>query len=295
MLAFLPALAAAVHAHASPCITGLTRPTAACRLRSPVTMSSPDGAYSLPDSFEDASVQCARTILRVIDSGVAKMRVDFDTSAGDITYTTLRNSLPIARALMMMLSEKLCVEKDGLPAGKLQVLFPDEGTAALVTREWAPPPTVRCACISRYRVPDDASACIVVAPTALDTRPLEVLLNNDAIVSGAVPLIVLNPQLVDMSTGALGLEGRNLLKRMASEFQDVFVLQTLPGAAITRTYPSKYAIWQEDEQAPGGFKFVRDDSRRPSAFAVAEELYQDNSTPGFLKELGSFIRGLQRL
>lgn len=258
-------------------------------------MSSPDGSYSLPDSFEEASAQCSRTILRTIESGMTKMRVDFDTSAGDITYTTLRNSLPIARTLMLQLSQQLCVEREGQPAGQLQVLMPDEGTAALVAREWAPPPTVRCACISRFSLPEDAVACIVVAPTALDTGALGTLLSKDAIASGAVPLIVLNPQLVDLATGALGLEGRTMLKRMSREFQDVFVLQTLPGAAITRTYPAKYAIWKEDEQAPGGFRFVRDDSKRPSAFSVSEELFQDDSTPGFLKELGSFIKGLQRL
>jgi len=259
-------------------------------------MSSPDGAYTLPDSFEDAAEKCSRTVASVLESGISKMRVDFDTSAGDITYTTLRNSLPIARVLTLQLAQKLCVGEDGQPRGRLQVLMPDEGTAALIAREWAPPPTVRPACIARFRVPDDATACLVVAPTALDAAALGALLNADAIASGAVPLIVLNPQLVDMSTGALGLEGRALIKRMASELQDVFVLQTLPGAAITRTYPGNFAIWQEDRAAPGGFKFVRDDSKRPSAFSVSEELMQaDSAAPGFIREIGQFIKGLQRL
>ncbi|KAJ1625468.1 hypothetical protein T492DRAFT_1039452 [Pavlovales sp. CCMP2436] len=258
-------------------------------------MSSPDGAYVLPDSFDDGARQCGANILTALDAGVAKMRIDFDTSAGDITYTTLRNSLPIARTLMLMLAEKLCVEANGQPAGKLQMLMPDEGTAALVAREWAPPPTVHCASIARYRVPEDAVACIVVAPTSLDTGALDALLNSEPVMSGNVPVIVLNPQLVNMNTGALGLEGRQMLKRMASEFPDVFVLQTLPGAAITRKYPDKYAIWQEDPEAPGGFRFVRDDPKRPSAFAISEELYEDTETPGWLKELKSLINSLQRL
>lgn len=295
MLAFVVALAITGEGHVASSRLTPVGSGPRTRLLAPIVMSSPEGSYTLPDSFDDASQQCARTVLSALRTGISKMRVDFDTSAGDITYTTLRNSLPVARSLMLQLAEQLCVESDGRAPGRLQVLMPDEGTAALVAREWAPPPTVRCACIARYRVPEDAVACIVVAPTNLDTAALDALLNSDAIASGNVPLIVLNPKMVDMATGALGLEGRNILKRMAAEFQDVFVLQTLPGAAITRVYPARYAIWQEDPEAAGGFRFVRDDSKRPTPFSVSEELFQDDSTPGIFKELGAFIRGLQRL
>jgi hypothetical protein len=295
MLTLMATLALTSHGHVASARSALAHPQ--LHARTLISMSSPAEEYSLPDSFEDAADCCAQTIMRALGSGVSKARVDFDTSAGDITYTSLRQSMPIARALMLQLAEKLCVtdEASGQPAGKLQILLPDEGTAALLAREWSPPPTVRTACLARYRLPDDAAACIVVAPTALDTKALDTLLSAEPIMSGDVPVVVLNPQMVDLSTGALGLEGRNMLKRMASEFQDVFVLQTLHGAAITRAYPGKYVIWQEDAAASGGFKFVRDDTKRPTPFSVAEELYEDTSTPGFLKEMGQFIRGLQRL
>lgn len=32
-------------------------------------------------------------------SGRERVRIDFDTTAGDLTYTTLKNSLPLVRAL----------------------------------------------------------------------------------------------------------------------------------------------------------------------------------------------------
>lgn len=63
-----------------------------------------DGLYvdglqvsELPDSFDDAldvAVDCAR---RAFESGRDRVRIDFDTTAGDLTYTTLKNSLPLVR------------------------------------------------------------------------------------------------------------------------------------------------------------------------------------------------------
>lgn len=49
----------------------------------------------LPDSFEDAlniAVECTRS---AFETGNNRVRVDFDTTAGDQTYTTLKNSLPL--------------------------------------------------------------------------------------------------------------------------------------------------------------------------------------------------------
>jgi len=272
-------------------------------------------SYTLPDSFDDASRACAAALVSALRRGLTKIRVDFDTSAGDITYTSLRNSMPVARALTELLSAELCgsavpsiplevpesaaeakPEAAG-PSKVLQVLMPDEGTAALAAREWAPPPTVKCSCLARFKLPEEAVACLVVAPTALDTTALDALIKSEGVVSSGVPIIVLNPQLIDLGTGALGLEGRALVKRLALEFADVYVLRTLQGAALTRVYPENYAVWQEDPSAEGGFRFVRDDPRRPSDFEIFEELAgdDDQSGLGFIKEISSFIKGLQRL
>jgi len=260
-------------------------------------MSSPEGSappesYSLPDSFEDASEACGNAVLDCLDRGLTKMRIDFDTSAGDETYTSLRNSMPVARALTMKMCARLCKEETGRT---LQVLLPDEGTAALLKREWAAPDSVQFASLGRYKVPESAAACLIVAPTALDVTTLNKLIQSEEVVSSGVPLIVLNPQLVDLTTGALGLEGRTVMKLMASQFQDVYVLKTLVGAALTRTYPGNYAIWREAPEADGGFSFVRDSLTRPSTMDIMDELTGEDESPGIFKEVGRFIKGLQSL
>ena len=54
----------------------------------------------LPESFEDAVYRAARICNDCIRyKGLNKLRIDFDTSVGDKTYTTLQNTLPVVRLL----------------------------------------------------------------------------------------------------------------------------------------------------------------------------------------------------
>ena len=58
----------------------------------------------LPLSFEDAVARAAKLCARGIrQGGLDKLRIDFDTSVGDMTYTTLKNTLPMARQLSIEL------------------------------------------------------------------------------------------------------------------------------------------------------------------------------------------------
>lgn len=109
------------------------RGTAASRSRASLTMAS---SYSLPDSFDDAVVDCAAAVQKTISGGLAKVRVEFDTSAGDETYTSLRNTLPVAKALTERLAQELCANApgDGESPKVLFLLFPDEGPAVAGAR-----------------------------------------------------------------------------------------------------------------------------------------------------------------
>lgn len=166
-----------------------------------------------------------------------------------------------------------------------------------MSREWELGPGVRAASLARSTVPDDACACLVVAPTALDTASLNKFLAADSGSLGVdVPVILLNAQLVDLTTGAMGLEGRTLTKRVSREFTDAYMLKTIQGGAITRSYPGNFAIWREDQSAVGGYAFVRGSTAKPNVADVAEELAGPvEGGPGLFKEISSFIKGLQRL
>lgn len=47
------------------------------------------------------------------EQGQKLLRIDFDTSAGDETYTTLKASLEMAKQLTKMLAEALIGDKEG--------------------------------------------------------------------------------------------------------------------------------------------------------------------------------------
>lgn len=54
----------------------------------------------LPESFEDAVYRSAKLCVDGIrDRGLQQIRIDFDTSVGDMTYTSLKNTLPACRQL----------------------------------------------------------------------------------------------------------------------------------------------------------------------------------------------------
>lgn len=72
----------------------------------------------------------ADDVLSALNAGAKAMRIDFDTSAGDETYTILKATLPMTKGLLASLAPRL---PEG---GTLRVFFPDEGTAALMQRDW---------------------------------------------------------------------------------------------------------------------------------------------------------------
>jgi hypothetical protein len=98
----------------------------------------------LPASFDDAVDRAANRVVAALRYGSSKLRIDFDTSIGDQTYTTLKNTLPMTRFLVQKLSNllelsPLQVQEDydsGVELRTLRIYFPDMGAAALARRDW---------------------------------------------------------------------------------------------------------------------------------------------------------------
>jgi len=61
----------------------------------------------LPDSFEDAVKRSGLRTLECIATGSKKCRIDFDTSVGDITFTSLKNTLPMVKELVKVLCSEM--------------------------------------------------------------------------------------------------------------------------------------------------------------------------------------------
>lgn len=61
----------------------------------------------LPDSFDDALQIAVDAAKECFDTGRMRVRLEFDTTAGDLTYTTLKNSMPLVCKLLIIHSTAL--------------------------------------------------------------------------------------------------------------------------------------------------------------------------------------------
>ena len=117
----------------------------------------------LPNTFQDAVSRAVERSMASIKSGQMRVRIDFDTSVGDMTYTSLKNSLPmmkefaigLTRAMQLTMSievpdaitsESEAAASTEVPStvssqaseelATMRIFFPDMGAAALARRDW---------------------------------------------------------------------------------------------------------------------------------------------------------------
>ncbi|CAM9315157.1 unnamed protein product [Chrysoparadoxa australica] len=238
-----------------------------------------------------------------IQSGNNRLRIDFDTSVGDLTYTMLKQTLGMAKEYVGGLAIGLkCTDE-----APVKMLFPDMGSAALARKEWKVgeegslvPPGVEFGSVRDSLKAADAG-CIVLCPRnseADDTVRLMRELDESA--AGQF-MILINPELVNMETTGFGLAGRKLRQEVLAKFTTVYYLRTLAWGAIVKEAGRLYSIWEEDDFAEGGYKLLESRSSRPSMTEceeihdIALGLIEPGSTPPLLDALGDFVRDFGRL
>jgi hypothetical protein len=97
------------------------------------------------------------------------------------------------------------------------------------------------------------------------------------------------------------MAGRMLRERLIDQLQYTYYLRTLAWGALTRQWPALYSVWQEDENAIGGYRLIKNLDRLPSNPEV-EDIYdiengtkQERQSGGFLDQFGDFVNGMTRL
>eukprot|EP00559_Dactyliosolen_fragilissimus_P008999 CAMPEP_0184863398 /NCGR_PEP_ID=MMETSP0580-20130426/10912_1 /TAXON_ID=1118495 /ORGANISM="Dactyliosolen fragilissimus" /LENGTH=399 /DNA_ID=CAMNT_0027361705 /DNA_START=60 /DNA_END=1259 /DNA_ORIENTATION=+ len=338
----------------------------------------------LPDSLEDAAMIAASSCyaFSIASGPMSRCRVDFDTSIGDETYTTLKSSTEFmqkfvsalcyesipglaemrqdemmrcanARSeLRQIIQEEqvdrasITQEQDGIetenssrkkqleeiiinggrdPSFKwtgptARIYFPDEGSAALARRDWNPtassadealvPPCVQFAsCGGVQSSFQDSSRDVLVfyfCPRASEAEYVEKTLYDaeDTLCDQLALTIFVNPLLVDMGVTGFGMAGRMLRERLIDNLQSTYYLRTLQWGALTRVWPKQFTIWQEDDDADGGYKLLKSLDRMPSNPEVEDIYDYENGISvdpsqqkglGFLNALGDFVNGMTRL
>lgn len=194
----------------------------------------------LPDSFSDAINKAAIRTLACITSGQKRIRIDFDTSIGDQTYTSIKNTIPMAKEFSVILSQAMDLtmtigddEDEEVPSSAassdtesastptvvaikntpevvpertMRIFFPDMGQAALARRDWKMgsdvsevPPCVYTANIKNDDVLPTDKVAILLCPLASEADSVKRLM--DSCTASGVPLIMINPDLINMDQG----------------------------------------------------------------------------------------------
>lgn len=183
-----------------------------------------------------------------------------------------------------------------------KVLFPDTGAAALARRDWGETEFKVSDLGSRntpieMKISPEDSAFLVVCPSAVEVQSVEKLCTMAA----GRPVVLLIPQLEDVSIVGIGYAARQLRDRFLSTLESCYYIRPLESAVILRSYPSLWQVWSEQEGS--GYELIAEVPEKPLGDALESLLNQrtaaDPETPkpkkaGLLGSMQRFLKALNQ-
>lgn len=242
---------------------------------------------SVPDSLDATIAEAKTATLTALEAG--HQRVQIDLAIPEIALEAQR----LAREFADLFDDQ--------PG--LKVLFPDTGAAALARRDWGDVPfTVndlgsRNFPIEKKLAPED-TLLLLVCPSAVEVRRVEELCN----LAGDRPVVLLIPQLEDVSVVGIGYAARQLRDRFLSTIETAYFLRPLDGAVVRRVFPGSWQVWTERDD--GGYDLLCERAEKPMGEALDRILAgegEDGETAvasksgqsgGLLASLQRFLRAL---
>ncbi|OKH20029.1 DUF1995 family protein [[Limnothrix rosea] IAM M-220] len=247
---------------------------------------------NLPKSFEETLEQAKTATLTSLEAGCGRVLVE-------LCFPEIALK---AQSLAWNFSQ-LFVEEYG---SGLRVLFPDTGAAALAKRDWGDIEfNVTDIGSSRspveYKINDADQIFIVVCPSSVEVAQVEKLCN----LAGDRPVIMLIPQLEDVSIVGIGYAARQLRERFISTLESAYYIRPYEGAMVWRSFPSGWEVYLEKEEE-GEYELIATEATKPLGeyldrlllAAVAPEDGAEGETNtkikkrGILGELQSFLKAL---
>ncbi len=186
----------------------------------------------------------------------------------------------------------------------LKVLFCDTGAAALARRDWGETFFKVSDLGSRFipvekKVNEADQAFLVVCPSAVEVQSVEKLCE----IAGDRPVVLLIPQLEDVSIVGIGYAARQLRERFLSTLESCYYFRPLDNVLVMRAYPSPWQVWLEGAE---GYQLIAEEAQKPMGEAlesmimratVGNEHSEDATKPkkaGFFASVGSFLKALSQ-
>lgn len=148
----------------------------------------------------------------------------------------------------------------------LKVIFADTGAAALARRDWGETWFKVTDLGSRFtsietKISPDDQIFLVVCPSSTEVQAVEKLCN---LVENR-PVVLLIPQLEDVSVVGIGFAARQLRERFLSSLNTAYYFRPLDNVVVMRSYPSLWEVWLEKED---GYEFIAEEQQKPAGEAL---------------------------
>jgi hypothetical protein len=215
----------------------------------------------IPNTLEEAIVQAKAATQTALEAGCTRLQIE----------------LVIPEIALQ--AQYLALEFTSLFAdygSGLKVFFPDTGAAALARRDWGETP-FQVNDLGSSRTPIDMKvsatdqAFLVISPSAVEVSLVERLCN----LAEDRPVVLVIPQLEDISIVGIGYAARQLRERFLSILESSYYFRPLEGAVVYRTYPNLWQVWLEKEE--DDYELISEQTQKPLGEALERILLQATS------------------
>lgn len=217
-------------------------------------------------------VEVPNSLEQAVSQGKEAAKIALEAGLGRIC-------LEIVVPEIALQAQALALEFTSLFEGKesgLKVIFPDTGAAALASRDWGETPfrvtdLGSQATTVEQKISEADEAFLLVCPSSVEVATVEKLCN----LAGDRPVILLIPQLEDVSIVGIGYAARQLRERFISTLESVYYFRPLDGVVVLRSYPSPWCVYLEKEN---GYELIAEQSQKPMGEGL--EILINNATKG---------------
>jgi hypothetical protein len=244
---------------------------------------------TFPKSLEEAVAQAQEATKAAIADGYTRVQIDL------IIPEIALKAQVLAREFASIFSEY---------GSGLKVIFADTGAAALARRDWGEIPFQVTDLGGRFTsvetlITSEDQIFLIVSPSAVEVNQVEKLCN----LAGDRPVVLLIPQLEDVSVVGIGYAARQMRERFITTLYSCYYLRPLEGAAVFRCHPSAWQVWLEKEE---DYEFATEVSSKPIGedldrllLKLTQGTQDDSNTPrqnkrGFLSNLQRFLKALSQ-
>ena len=234
---------------------------------------------NVPQTLEDAIAQAKLSTQAALDDGYRRLQVELIVPE------------------VALQAQAIALEFSSLFESNLRIIFPDTGAAALARRDWGETPfAISDLGSSRTsierKISEEDQAFLLACPSSVEVEQVEKLCN----LAGDRPVVLLIPQLENVSIVGIGYAARQLRERFISTLESCYYFKPLDGAVVLRSYPSPWQVWLENE----GYELAAEEPQKPMGdrldqiLAKASNQEQPVKSRGLLANLQQFLRALSQ-